>query len=79
MKGAGKQWIAVITAVASLLCAIPTTVYADVKDTEEKLNQAKEEKEKTQEALDQTEDELTKLMIPSISGLRGFRRIASTR
>ncbi len=70
MKGAGKQWIAVITAVASLLCAIPTTVYADVKDTEEKLNQAKEEKEKTQEALDQTEDELAGLQ-ETTEGLKG--------
>ena len=48
MKRAGKQWIAVLTAVALLACAVPTTVYADIKDTEEKLNQAKEEKEKTE-------------------------------
>lgn len=70
MKGAGKQWIAVITAVASLLCAIPITVYADVKDTEEKLNQAKEEKEKTEQALEQTEGELAGLQ-QTTEGLRG--------
>ena len=58
MKRAGKQWIAVLTAVALLACAVPTTVYADIKDTEEKLNQAKEEKEKTEEAIDSTKDEL---------------------
>ena len=45
MKGARKQLIAIMTAVALLACTIPTTVYADVKDTEEKLNKAKEEKE----------------------------------
>lgn len=70
MKGAGKQWIAVITAVASLLCAIPITVHADIKDTEEKLNQAKEEREKTEEALNQTEDELAGLQ-ETTEGLKG--------
>lgn len=70
MKGARKQWIAVWTAVALLFCAIPTTVYADVKETEEKLNQAKEEKEKTEQALSETEDELTGLK-ETTEGLKG--------
>ena len=52
MKGAKKQWIAVLTAVTLLVCAIPTTVYADVKDTEKKLNEAKEEKEKRKTPLE---------------------------
>ncbi len=70
MKGARKQLIAIMTAVALLACTIPTTVYADVKDTEEKLNKAKEEKEKTQEALNETEEELTGLK-ETTEGLRG--------
>lgn len=70
MRGAGKQKIAVITAVALLLCAVPTTVYADVKDTEEKLNQAKEEKEKTENALDETREELDGLQ-QTTEGLKG--------
>lgn len=70
MKGAKRHWIAVITAVALLACAIPTTVYAAVKDTEEKLNQAKEEKKKTQEALNQTEEELSGLK-ETTEGLKG--------
>ena len=70
MKRAGKQWIAVLTAVALLACAVPTTVYADIKDTEEKLNQAKEEKEKTEEAIDSTKDELNDLQ-NTTEGLKG--------
>ena len=70
MKGAGKQWIAVFVAAALLVCAIPTTVYADIKDTEEKLNQAKEEKEKTEEALESTETELSGLQ-QTTEGLKG--------
>jgi len=70
MKGARKQLIAIMTAVALLACTIPTTVYADVKDTEEKLNKAKEEKEKTQTALNETEEELTGLK-ETTEGLRG--------
>lgn len=70
MKGAGKQWIAVFVAAALLVCAIPTTVYADIKDTEEKLNQAKEEKEKTEEALESTESELSGLQ-QTTEGLKG--------
>ncbi len=70
MKGAGKQWIAVFVAAALLVCAIPTTVYADIKDTEEKLNQAKEEKEKTEEALESTENELSGLQ-QTTEGLKG--------
>lgn len=62
--------MAVITAVALLLCAVPTTVYADVKDTEEKLNQAKEEKEKTENALDETKNELDGLQ-QTTEGLKG--------
>ena len=70
MKGAGKQWIAVFVAAALLVCAIPTTVYADIKDTEEKLHQAKEEKEKTEEALESTETELSGLQ-QTTEGLKG--------
>ncbi len=61
MKGAERQWVAIGMTVALLICIIPTTVYADVKETEEKLNQAKEEKEKTEEALGQAQEELTGL------------------
>ena len=70
MKGAKKQWIAVLLSVALLVCAIPTTVYADVKDTEEKLNRAKEEKEKTEDALDDTKEELSGLQ-ETTEGLKG--------
>lgn len=61
MRGAGKQLTAVFMAVVLLVCAVPTTAYADIKDTEEKLNQAKEEKEKTEEAIDSTQEELDDL------------------
>lgn len=70
MKGAGKQCIAVLTAIALLFCAVPTTVYADVKDTEEKLNQAKEERDKTQEAMGETKEELEGLQAAA-EGLKG--------
>lgn len=70
MKGARRQWVAIVTTVALLICIIPTTVYADVKETEEKLNQAKEEKEKTEEALGQAEAELTGLKATT-EGLMG--------
>lgn len=70
MKGANKQWIAALMSVALLWCAIPTTVYADVKDTEEKLNQAKEEKEKTENALGETKEELSGLQ-ETTEGLKG--------
>lgn len=69
MKGARKQRIAVLTAIALLLCAVPTTVYADVKDTEEKLNQAKEEREKTESEIDQTKDEMDGLQ-NTLEGLK---------
>lgn len=70
MKGAGKQCIAVLTAIALLFCAVPTTVYADVKDTEEKLNQAKEERNKTQAAIGETKEELAGLQAAA-EGLKG--------
>lgn len=70
MKKAGKQRIAVLTAVALLLCAVPTTAYADVKDTENKLNQAKEERDKTEEAIDSTKEELDNLQ-ETTEGLKG--------
>ncbi len=70
MKGAKKQWIAVLMSVALLVCAVPTTVYADVKDTEQKLNEAKEEKEKTESALGETKEELTGLQ-ETTEGLKG--------
>lgn len=70
MRGAGKQCIAVFTAMALLFCAVPTTVYAGVKDTEEKLNQAKEERNKTQEAIGETKQELAGLQ-EAAEGLKG--------
>ncbi|MGN0376428.1 MAG: cell wall hydrolase [Suilimivivens sp.] len=70
MKGAGKQLTAVLLASVLLVCAIPTTAYADIKDTEEKLNQAKEEKEKTEEAIDSTQQELDGLQ-ETTEGLKG--------
>lgn len=70
MKKAGKQRIAILTAVALLLCAVPTTAYADVKDTENRLNQAKEERDKTEEAIDSTQQELDELQ-ETAEGLKG--------
>lgn len=70
MKGAGKHWVAVLTAIAVLFCVVPTTVHADVKDTEEKLNQAKEERDKTKEAMGETEEELSGLQ-EAAEGLKG--------
>lgn len=70
MKKAGKQRVAVLTAVALLLCAVPTTAYADIKDTENKLNQAKEEKEKTENAINSTQEELDNLQ-ETTEGLKG--------
>ncbi|MBO5057320.1 MAG: cell wall hydrolase [Lachnospiraceae bacterium] len=70
MKKAGKQRVAILTAVALLLCAVPTTAYADVKDTENRLNQAKEERDKTEEAIDSTQQELDNLQ-ETTEGLKG--------
>lgn len=70
MKGTKRQWIAVLMAMTLLVCAIPITAYADIKETEEKLNQAKEEKEKTEDALDETQNELTGLQ-ETTEGLKG--------
>jgi spore germination cell wall hydrolase CwlJ-like protein len=70
MKKTGRQLVAVLTAAALLMCTVPTTVYADVKDTEEKLNQAKENRDKTQEAIDNTEDKLEGLQ-NTTEGLKG--------
>lgn len=70
MKGAGKKCIAVFMAALLLTSAFPITAYADVKDTEEKLNQAKEEKEKTEEAINSTKEELSGLE-ETTEGLKG--------
>lgn len=70
MKGVNKKWIAVLTAAALLTSAVPATAYATVKETEEKLNQAKEEKEKTEEAIDSTKEELSGLR-NTTEGLKG--------
>lgn len=70
MKKAGKQRVAILTAVVLLLCAVPTTAYADVKDTENRLNQAKEERDKTEEAIDSTQEELDNLQ-ETAEGLKG--------
>ncbi|MBR5800992.1 MAG: cell wall hydrolase [Lachnospiraceae bacterium] len=70
MKGAGRRFVAVLMSATLLWCAIPITVHADVKDTEAKLNQAKEEKEKTEAALSDTKEELTGLQ-ETTEGLKG--------
>ncbi len=70
MKGVNKKWIAVLAAAALLTSAVPTTAYASIKDTEEKLNQAKEEKEKTEEAIESTKEELSGLQ-ETTEGLKG--------
>jgi len=70
MRRAGRQRIAACVAMAVLLCAVPTTAYADVKDTEKKLNEAKEEKKKTEDALNSTREELDDLE-ETTEGLKG--------
>lgn len=70
MKGVNKKRIAVLAAAALLTSAVPTTAYASIKDTEEKLNQAKEEKEKTEEAIESTKEELSGLQ-ETTEGLKG--------
>lgn len=70
MKGTKKQGVTIIMVISLLLCTAPVTVYADIKETEEKLNQAKEEREKTKSALGETEDELEGLQ-DTLEGLKG--------
>lgn len=70
MKGTKKQGVIIIMVISLLLCTAPVTVYADIKETEEKLNQAKEEREKTKSALGETEDELEGLQ-DTLEGLKG--------
>ena len=53
-----------------LFRSVPTTAYADVKDTEKKLNEAKEEKKKTENALNSTREELGDLQ-ETTEGLKG--------
>ncbi len=70
VRGIARRGIAGCAAVALLLCAVPTTAYADVKDTEKKLNEAKEEKKKTENALNSTREELGDLQ-ETTEGLKG--------
>lgn len=70
MKGTKKQGVTIIMVISLLLCTAPVTVYADIKETEEKLNQAKEEREQTKSALGETEDELEGLQ-DTLEGLKG--------
>lgn len=70
MKGTKKQGVTILMVISLLLCTAPTTVYADIKETEEKLNQAKEEREQTKSALGETEDELEGLQ-DTLEGLKG--------
>lgn len=70
MKGVKRKWVAVLAAAALLTSAVPVTAYASIKDTEEKLNQAKEEKEKTEEEIAATKEELSGLQ-ETTEGLKG--------
>ena len=58
MKGAGRQVVAVLTATALLAVSGHATAYAGIKETEQKLNEAKEEKKKTEEAIGDTKEEI---------------------
>lgn len=69
MKGAGRQVVAVLTATALLAVSGHTTAYAGIKETEQKLNEAKEEKKKTEEAIGDTKDEISSLQ-GTVAGLQ---------
>lgn len=62
MKSAGRQ-IAMLLAMTILVASAPETVHAT--STQEKLNQAKEEKKQTEAALEQTKD--------NIQGMQGAK------
>ena len=69
MKGAGRQVVAVLTATALLAVSGHTTAYAGIKETEQKLNEAKEEKKKTEEAIGDTKEEISSLQ-GTVAGLQ---------
>lgn len=71
MKKVHHKIIAVLLAAVLSLCTFPTTAYANrISELENKINQAKEEKERTEGLIDQNEEELEELE-ETTEGLKG--------
>lgn len=71
MRKAGKKNLAAIMAAVLFVCAFPMTAYADkISDLEQKINQQKEEKEKTESEISERKDELKDLN-QTTEGLKG--------
>ncbi|GFI18666.1 spore cortex-lytic enzyme [Lachnospiraceae bacterium] len=71
MRKAGKKNLAAIMAAVLFVCAFPMTAYADkISDLEQKINQQKEEKEKTESEISERKDELEDLN-QTTEGLKG--------
>lgn len=71
MRKAGKKNLAAIMAAVLFACAFPMTAYADkISDLEQKINQQKEEKEKTESEISERKDELKDLN-QTTEGLKG--------
>lgn len=71
MRKAGKKSLAAVMAAVLFTCAFPMTVYADkISELEQKINQQKEEKEKTESEISERQDELEDLN-QTTEGLKG--------
>ena len=71
MRKAGNKNLAAIMAAVLFVCAFPMTAYADkISDLEQKINQQKEEKEKTESEISERKDELEDLN-QTTEGLKG--------
>ncbi len=71
VRETGKKRIAAVMAAVLLVCFLPLTAYANkISDLEKEINERKEEKEKTEAAIDSTKDELEDLN-EAAEGLKG--------
>lgn len=71
VRKAGKKQIAMGVAGVLLACVFPLTAYADkISDLEQKINEKKEEQERTEQEIDNRENELDELN-QTTEGLKG--------
>ena len=71
VRKAGKKQIAMGMAGVLLACVFPLTAYADkISDLEQKINEKKEEQERTEQEIDNRENELDELN-QTTEGLKG--------
>ncbi len=71
VRKAGKKQIAMGMAGGLLACVFPLTAYADkISDLEQKINEKKEEQERTEQEIDNRENELDELN-QTTEGLKG--------